>query len=878
MAKKVAETPLMKQYLQMKAKHPDAILLFRVGDFYETFSTDAIVTADILGITLTKRANGSASHVELAGFPHHALDTYLPKLVRAGKRVAICDQLEDPKTTKTLVKRGITELVTPGVVMNDNVLHNKENNYLSAIYALAPHGYGIAFLDISTGEFMAGQGNATFVDRLLMDFAPKELLVERSQREQIMMNFKPSTFIYDLDDWLFGPENNEERICRHFGLKNLKGLGLEGKIPATIAAGAILNYLDLTSHKELEHISSLRQLNEQEYVRLDRFTIRSLELISANDPSGISLLNILDRTVCPMGGRLLRKWLLSPLKNIEAITRRQSMVTDLVEQPERRQILRTHLSEIGDLERLVGKAAVGRISPREMLQVGLALDSIAPIQEELLRSSQITSQEMGQALELLPELGDEIRKSIVPDAPIAVGRGKVIADGISSELDELRALAGSGKNYLSELVKQEIQTTGISSLKIGYNNVFGYYIEVRNAHKDKVPDNWIRKQTLVNAERYITEELKSYEEKILGAEERSLIIETELFTQLVGKLTRYIKPLQKNCRLLAESDVLSSFAEVASAYSYTCPKLHNGYSLHITAGRHPVIERTLPASEPYIPNDIYLDNEKQQIAIITGPNMSGKSALLRQTALITLLAQIGSYVPAKSAEIGVIDSLFTRVGASDNISMGESTFMVEMQEAAGILNNITDRSLVLFDELGRGTSTYDGISIAWAIVEYLHGTNNGRAKTLFATHYHELGDLEKQLSRVVNYNVSAREVNGKMLFLRTLVPGCAEHSFGIQVARLAGMPKPITERAEDILRILESDQSAIETKVDGAKMVHRDHSHNKKEGAYQLSFFQLEDPLLSDIRRELLDIDINTLTPIDALNKLDAVQRLLRGH
>ncbi|MDY6122512.1 MAG: DNA mismatch repair protein MutS [Porphyromonas sp.] len=877
MAKKVAETPLMKQYMQMKAKHPDAILLFRVGDFYETFSTDAIATSEILGITLTKRANGSASHVELAGFPHHALDTYLPKLVRAGRRVAICDQLEDPKTTKTLVKRGITELVTPGVVMNDNVLHNKENNYLAAIYALAPYGYGLAFLDISTGEFLAGQGNASFVDRMLVDYAPKELLLEKSQRAELVAHFKPSTFIYDMDDWLFGPENNAERICRHFEVKNLKGFGIEGQIPTIIAAGAILNYLDITSHKDLGHITSLGRLCENEYMRLDRFTIRSLELISANEQGGSSLLSVMDRTVCPMGGRLLRKWLLSPLKELSAIVHRQAVVSSLVQQPERMRSLRMLISEIGDLERLTSKAAVGRISPREMIQVGAALSAIEPIREQLISDTEPEVKAIAQDLDPLPELRDLICRSIVSDAPIAVGRGRVIADGISAELDELRALAGSGKEYLTSIVKRESEATGITSLKIGYNNVFGYYIEVRNAHKDKVPSSWIRKQTLVNAERYITEELKLYEEKILGAEERSLIIETELFNALVARLIGYIKPLQLNCTRLAEVDVLASFADVAVAYNYCCPKLNNGYALQIMAGRHPVIERTLPPSDPYIPNDISLDNDKQQIAIITGPNMSGKSALLRQTALITLLAQIGSYVPAKSAEIGLVDSLFTRVGASDNISMGESTFMVEMQEAASILNNITDRSLVLFDELGRGTSTYDGISIAWAIVEYLHRAPTGRAKTLFATHYHELGDLEKQLGRVVNFNVSAREVDGKMLFLRRLVEGCAEHSFGIQVARLAGMPKPITERAGEILNILESGDVAVEESLSGAKIVKQEKGRKGQE-AYQLSFFQLEDPLLSDIRRELLDIDINNLKPIDALNKLDAIQRLLRGH
>lgn len=878
MAKKIAETPLMKQYFKIKGQHPDAILLFRVGDFYETFADDAVIASEILGITLTRRANGSASHVELAGFPHHALDTYLPKLVRAGKRVAICDQLEDPKTAKSIVKRGITELVTPGVVMSDNVLTNKENNYLASLYQTGRDAFGLAFLDISTGEFLAGEGNAAFIDKLLVDFAPKEILIERTQKEAINTIFKLSTFIYELEDWLFSADNNYQRVCRHFGVKNLKGFGIDSNESVVIASGAILNYLDLTSHTQLDHISSLRMLNEQAFVRLDRFTIRSLELLQPNNVGGKSLLDIVDQTLSPMGGRLLRKWLLSPLKEISEIIKRQQVVSYLVSSYEDRARLRMRFGEVGDMERLVAKTAVGRISPREMVLLGQSIALIQPVKEILSESDDSECMELAEKLHALESLHQLISKTLVADAPIAVGRGKVVADGVHEELDDLRHLAHSGKQYLDSILDREQKATGIPSLKIGFNNVFGYYIEVRNTHKDKVPQEWIRKQTLVSAERYITEELKQYEEKILGAEERIETLENEIFLCLIEEVKKYISLLQQNSNIIAQLDVLASFAEVATLYQYNKPEINEGYELKIVQGRHPVIERTLPSTEPYVPNDITLDNNGQQIIIITGPNMSGKSALLRQTALITLLAQCGSYVPAKGAEIGIVDSIFTRVGASDNISMGESTFMVEMQEAAGILNNITDRSLVLFDELGRGTSTYDGISIAWAIVEFLHNLAGGRAKTLFATHYHELGDLAGKLDRVYNYNVSAREVDGKMLFLRTLVEGCAEHSFGIQVAKLAGMPRDITRRAEQILDYLEGDKTKKEEPIAGARLKGTKKRKEKGEDAYQLSFFQLDDPLLEDIRREILDLDINKLTPVEALNKLDAVQRLLRGH
>lgn len=879
MAKKIAETPLMKQYFKIKGQHPDAILLFRVGDFYETFSEDAIVTSEILGITLTRRANGSASHVELAGFPHHALDTYLPKLVRAGKRVAICDQLEDPKTAKSIVKRGITELVTPGVVMSDNVLTNKENNYVASLYQVSKDLYGLSFLDISTGEFLAGEGDRSYIDKLLVDYAPKEILIERNQKSQLCLTFKISTYTYELEDWLFSYANNYQRVCRHFEVKNLKGFGIEDDKTVVIVAGAILNYLDLTNHTQLEHISSLRMLNEQSYVRLDRFTIRSLELLQANNPGGKSLLDIVDQTLSPMGGRLLRKWLLSPLKDLQEIEKRQSVVSYMLGSQDVRARLRMRFCEIGDLERLVAKTAVGRITPREMVQLGVSISIMKPVKDMLLSTDDKVCMSMAEEIDPLESLLEKITTTLVADAPIAVGRGKVIADGVNQELDDLRDLSHSGKKYLDNMLLKQQEATGIPSLKIGFNSVFGYYIEVRNTHKEKVPESWIRKQTLVSAERYITEELKLYEEKILGAEERIEILETQIFTQLIDLVKRYISQLQKDSSMIAKLDVLTSFSEVAALYQYNRPQLDNSFELHIEQGRHPVIERTLPSTDPYIPNDITLDNNKQQIVIITGPNMSGKSALLRQTALITLLAQVGSYVPAKSAHIGMVDSIFTRVGASDNISMGESTFMVEMQEAAGILNNITDRSLVLFDELGRGTSTYDGISIAWAIVEYLHNASCGKAKTLFATHYHELGDLADKLDRVYNYNVSAKEVDGKMLFLRTLIPGCAEHSFGIQVAKLAGMPRDITRRAEQILNFLEGDKSDKENAVSGAKLVGKQKKRGKQqEEAYQLSFFQLDDPLLEDIRRELLNLDINSLTPIEALNKLDAVQRLLRGH
>lgn len=890
MAKKVVETPLMRQYFQIKEKHPDAILLFRVGDFYETFSEDAIIASEILGITLTRRANGAAQFVELAGFPHHALDTYLPKLVRAGKRVAICDQLEDPKKTKTLVKRGITELVTPGVSTNDNVLSHKENNYVAAV-SCGKEIFGISLLDISTGEFMAGQGPADYVEKLLTNYRPKEVLVERTERCRFDELYHWSGFVFDMEDWSFSPENNRLRVLKHFDLKSLKGFGLEGMTEAVTAAGAILNYLDLTRHHQLGHITTLSRLEENRYVRLDKFTVRSLELLCPMNEGGKSLLDIIDHTVTPMGARRMRQWIVFPLKDVERIQSRQQVVEYFFRNPEERAVITEHLSEIGDLERLVTKGAMGRISPREMVQLRVALQALEPIKQICSQADEANLRTMGEQLDLCVELRDRILREVTPDAPTALGRGPVIAHGVDDTLDELRALAYSGKDYLLKLQQKEIERTGIPSLKVAYNNVFGYYIEVRNTHKDKVPPEWIRKQTLVSAERYITEELKEYEAKILGAEEKIASLEEQLYALLIAEVQRYITPLQQDSHTIASLDSLLSFAESARRYRFICPVVDDSKVIDIKAGRHPVIERQLPADEPYIANDIYLDTDKQQVIIVTGPNMSGKSALLRQTALITLMAQIGSFVPAESARIGLVDSIFTRVGASDNISMGESTFMVEMQEASNILNNLTPRSLVLFDELGRGTSTYDGISIAWSIVEYIHDNPKAHPRTLFATHYHELNELEGQLERVHNFNVSAREVEGKMLFLRKLEPGGSAHSFGIQVARLGGMPPKIVERASNILHRLEQEREKMEgtpTKgrdkqepSDKVKLASpslpKDEKGRSIDG-YQLSFFQLDDPVLSQIREEILDLDINNLTPIEALNKLNEIKRILRGY
>ena len=879
MAKKIVETPLMKQYLEIKAKHPDAVLLFRVGDFYETFSEDAITASEILGITLTKRANGSAAHVELAGFPHHALDTYLPKLVRAGKRVAICDQLEDPKQTKKLVKRGITELVTPGVVLGDNVLKNKENNYLAAVY-LTDNGLGsISLLDISTGEFLVSEGTNEHLDKLLSSYLPKEVLVERKTRGAFDRTFAYRGFVFEVEDWTFAVENNRQKLQNQLGVKSLKGLGLENKKLSIASAGAILNYLELTSHNELGHITTLRSIDRLGTMRLDSFTFRSLEILQPMSyEGGKSLLDVLDATVTPMGGRLLRHWLSFPLIELPEIHRRQQVVAALVRDAELRRTLGEHMMGIGDLERMASKVALGRISPRETRVIAHSLRSTAQIASLLSKAEGEELHRMAERFETNEEIILDIEQTLTDEPPIALGRGAVIAPGVNKELDELRNLSSHGKDYLVHLQDRESRKAGIP-LKIAFNNVFGYYVEVRSQHTKSVPETWTRKQTLVGAERYIFPELKEYEEKILGAEERIAAIEARLYLELIARLSRHIQLLQRNARTLAELDCLVSFASCAEANRYVCPVVDEGTVLDIKQGRHPVIEKQLPFGESYVPNDVHLDQKETQIMVITGPNMSGKSALLRQTALITLLAQIGSFVPAEAAHIGLVDGIFTRVGASDNISRGESTFMVEMQEAASILNNLSDRSLILFDELGRGTSTYDGISIAWAIIEYLHDNGFGRPKTLFATHYHELNDLENRLERVKNFNVSAREIEGKMLFLRKLIPGGSEHSFGIQVARLGGMPQSITLRATEILEQLEEAHIhevtglGAEIKITKAKKP----SPTTTEGVQgvQMSFFQLDDPVLSDIRERLLRVDINSLTPLEALNKLSEIQRLL---
>lgn len=884
MAKKIAETPMMKQYMEFKAKHPDAILLFRVGDFYETFSDDAIAAAEILGITLTKRANGSAMHVELAGFPHHALDTYLPKLVRAGRRVAICDQLEDPKLTKKLVKRGITELVTPGVVLGDNVLRSKENNYLAAVWLSSDGAMGsISLLDISTGEFVVSEGTPEHLEKLLSSYQPKEVLVERTSRSLFDKVIGYRGFIFEVEDWSFAVENNRRKLTAHFGVQSLKGFGLEQRPASIAAAGAILNYLELTSHHEIGHITTLRSIDRLSYMRLDSFTFRSLEILSPmNREEGKSLLDIIDHTQTAMGGRLLRHWLSFPLIDLTEIHRRQSVVTDLVRTADLRRTTSELLIGIGDLERMASKAVVGRISPREVRQLATSLGQVEQIGSLLASSDSGELQKIAGRLQPMGELISDIEHTLTEEPPAALGRGVTIAPGVNSELDELRRLSSHGKEYLLELQRRESERTGIPSLKVSYNNVFGYYIEVRSTHNDKVPEDWTRKQTLANAERYIFPELKEYEEKILGAEERIASLEGRLYSELLVRLSCFVRPLQQDARVIAELDCLSSLAEVAVTERYACPVVDDGFVIDIRAGRHPVIEKQLPFGQSYVPNDVHLDNEETQIMVITGPNMSGKSALLRQTALIVLLAQIGSFVPAEAAHLGLTDGIFTRVGASDNISRGESTFMVEMQEASSILNALTPRSLVLFDELGRGTSTYDGISIAWAIIEYLHDNPHGRPKTLFATHYHELNDLEGRLERVKNYNVSAREIDGRMLFLRKLVRGGSEHSFGIQVARLGGMPRSITDRATDILGQLESahihEVTGLSTEVNVSRAATPSvtEPNSNITGGVQMSFFQLDDPVLSDIRERLLMVDINSLTPLEALNKLSEIQRLLK--
>lgn len=864
--KKYAETPLMKQYYAIKAKHPDAVLLFRVGDFYETFGDDAILAAEILGITLTRRANGAASFVELAGFPYHALDTYLPKLVRAGQRVAICEQLEDPKMTNNIVKRGITELVTPGVSINDNILENRENNFLASVHSDRKLA-GIAFLDISTGEFLTAQGSVEYIDKLLSSFQPKEVLYQRGRSQEFQENYGTKYYTFNLDDWIYTEDAAFDRLIRHFQVKSLKGFGVDNLPLGIIASGAILHYLDITQHKQVQHINHLSRIEEEHYVWLDRFTIRNLELFNTLYEGAKSLLQVIDRTISPMGSRMLRRWMALPLKETGPINERLDVVSAFLKDDQLKENLAEHLRLIGDLERLISKVAVGRINPRETVQVKNALNALLPIRQACAASSDPTLQRYAEQLNPCDLIRERIQRELTDDPPVMVNRGKVLDRGVSAELDELRDLAYSGKDYLARMQKRLSEQYGITSLKISFNNVFGYYIEVRNTHKDKVPDSWVRKQTLVGAERYITEELKEYETKILGAEEKIVELETRLFNELVYALSDYIAAIQLNANVLARIDCLLSFATCATDYGYSRPAMDEDTVIDIREGRHPVIERQLPIGESYISNDVLLDQDNQQIIIITGPNMAGKSALLRQTALIVLLAQMGSYVPAASARIGIVDKIFTRVGASDNISLGESTFMVEMNEAASILNNVSNRSLILLDELGRGTSTYDGISIAWSIVEYLHEHPRAKAKTLFATHYHELNEMENSFSRVKNYNVSIRELGNKVIFLRKLVRGGSNHSFGIHVAGMAGMPKSVVQRAEEILKQLENTHQ----KESLAKPL--DTIGTKREGV-QLSFFQLDDPVLKQIRDEIKNLNINELTPLEALNKLNDIKKL----
>lgn len=863
-------TPMMKQFLELKAQHPDAVMLFRCGDFYETYSTDAVVASEILGITLTKRANGKEKTIEMAGFPYHALDTYLPKLIRAGKRVAICDQLEDPKLTKKLVKRGITELVTPGVSINDNVLNYKENNFLASVH-FGKAACGVAFLDISTGEFLTAEGTFDYIDKLLNNFAPKEVLFERGRRGMFEGNFGSKFFTFELDDWVFTETTARERLLKHFETKNLKGFGVEHLRNGVIAAGAILQYLTQTQHTQIGHITALARIEEDRYVRLDKFTVRSLELIGSMNEGGNSLLGVIDRTISPMGARMLKRWMVFPLKEERPINERLNVVEYFFRHPDFKELIEEHLHLIGDLERIISKVAVGRVSPREVAQLKIALQAIEPIKEACEQADNASLNNIGEQLNLCLSIRERIAREIDNDPPLLINKGGVIRNGVNAELDELRLISRSGKNYLLELQQRESEATGIPSLKVAYNNVFGYYIEVRNVHKDKVPAEWIRKQTLVNAERYITQELKEYEEKILGAEDKILALETRLYTELVQALTEFIPQIQINATQIARIDCLLSFANVACENRYIRPVIEDSDVLDIRRGRHPVIEKQLPIGEKYVANDVLLDSTTQQIIIITGPNMSGKSALLRQTALITLLAQIGSFVPAESARIGLVDKIFTRVGASDNISVGESTFMVEMNEASDILNNLSARSLVLFDELGRGTSTYDGISIAWAIVEYIHEHPKARARTLFATHYHELNEMEKSFKRIKNYNVSVKEIDNRIIFLRKLERGGSEHSFGIHVAKMAGMPKSIVKRSDEILKQLESDNR--QQGIAGKPLSEVGESRS----GMQLSFFQLDDPVLCQIRDELLTIDVNNLTPIEALNKLNDIKKIVKG-
>ena len=883
--KDTALTPMMKQFFSLKAKHPDALLLFRCGDFYETYGDDAIVASQILGITLTKRNNGgNTGDTPMAGFPHHALDTYLPKLIRAGKRVAICDQLEDPKKKRAaikgkkglsemdkMVKRGITELVTPGIAMSDNVLNYKENNFLAAVH-FGKTACGLSLLDISTGEFLTGEGTYDYVEKLLGNFSPKEVLYDRTRKKDFEQFFGTKYCVFEMDDWVFTEQNARQKLLKHFGTKSLKGFGVEHLKAGIIASGAIMQYLELTQHTSINHITSLKRLEEEKYVRLDKFTIRSLELLQPMQEDGLSLLDVIDRTTTPMGGRMLRRWMVFPLKEVPRINERLDIVEYFFKHPDFRQLIDEQLHRVGDLERIISKVAVGRVSPREVVQLKNALMAVQPIKGACQTADNDCLRRLGEQLNLCESLRDRIEKEITPDPPQLVSKGGVIADGYSPELDELRNISRGGKDYLLEIQQRETEKTGISSLKVGFNNVFGYYLEVRNTFKDKVPEGWIRKQTLAQAERYITPELKEYEEKILGADEKILELEARLFSELIVAMQEFIPQIQINANILAHIDCLLSFAKVSEDNCYVRPVVDDTDVLDIHQGRHPVIETQMPLGERYVPNDVYLDTEKQQIMMITGPNMAGKSALLRQTALIVLMGQIGCFVPAESARIGVVDKIFTRVGASDNLSLGESTFMVEMTEAADILNNVSPHSLVLFDELGRGTSTYDGISIAWAIVEYLHENEHAHARTLFATHYHELNEMEKHFPRIKNYNVSVKEVDGKVIFLRKLVPGGSEHSFGIHVAEIAGMPRSIVKRANTVLKQLEAEGS----EVGAAGKPKMENIADKKDGV-QLNIFQLDDPVLSQVRDEILGLDINNLTPVEALNKLNEIKKIVTG-
>ena len=898
-------TPMMRQFYSFKEANPDALLLFRCGDFYETYADDAVEAAKILGITLTRRSNGKNANgvaCEMAGFPYHALDTYLPKLIRAGKRVAICDQLEDPKLTKTLVKRGVTELVTPGVSMDDTVLNYKENNFLAAVH-MTKTACGVSFLDISTGEFLVGEGTSDYVEKLLVSFQPKEVLHDRQMKREFEDRFGNRWCTFQLDDWMFTEQSSRQKLLKHFGTQSLKGFGVEHLTLGVVAAGVIMQYLEMTQHTNIGHITSLRRIEEDRYVRLDKFTIRSLELLGSMQEDGSSLLDVIDRTTTAMGARMLKRWTVFPLRDVATIGKRLDVVETFFRKPDFRQVIDEQLHRIGDIERIISKVAVGRVSPREVVQMKLALQALVPVKSACLSSDCEEIRSMGDRLNLCESLRDRIEREIQSDPPLLVAKGDVIASGYSEELDELRSISRGGRDYLLKIQEEEAARTGIQSLKVGYNNVFGYYLEVRNTYKDAVPQEWIRKQTLANAERYITQELKEYEEKIMGADEKILSLESRLFNELVTDMAEFVPQIQINANIIARIDCLLSFAKAAEEHRYVRPVVADDAMLEIQAGRHPVIETQLPVGEQYVPNDIKLDTEKQQIMIITGPNMAGKSALLRQTALITLMAQMGSFVPADSAHIGLVDKIFTRVGASDNISLGESTFMVEMTEASDILNNVTPRSLVLFDELGRGTSTYDGISIAWAIVEYLHQHSGAQARTLFATHYHELNEMEKHFERIKNYNVSVKEVNGKVIFLRKLMPGGSEHSFGIHVAEIAGMPKSIVNRANAILRQLEADNAGVGVDESGAEASAEAPSENaaattvtsvkRRKGGklstrniasqssvqgVQLSFFQLDDPVLCQIRDEIIGLDINNLTPVEALNKLFDIKKIVTGR